>query len=59
MKVSDLIEQLKKFSPDEEVFLGVEGYVSDNDYPDSIRVQEGNEGGVYITDTCYYGMYVD
>ena len=49
MTVKDLIKKLEELPKDKKIFLGVEGYTTNQD----IRLLE-TENKIYITDSCYY-----
>jgi hypothetical protein len=50
MTVKELMEILKGFKPEDEIFIGAEGYI-DSD----IRVGQRVDGKILICDYCYYG----
>lgn len=53
LTVKDLIKALSKMNEDAQIVVGCQGYLSEYNADDYIRVNEVG-AAVYITDCCYY-----
>ena len=58
MTVKELKEILLKCNDDSEIVIGCQGYLTEYNAYDEIRVKE-NGNAVYITDNCFYNEVSD